>query len=451
VYVFVFCYDAIIQIIQIIYNRLKIGVKMKLSLKITGILLIFALLTSCVAATENKDLPTKEEITDFIAGIPVSDNYVITIFDTVKDKQPSWNCDTWVDKNGDKILSLYYIDPDSEKGYGSIYFNEFGEEISHGVEGELENHYIGKEKETVTETEEETKDTPTEETKDTTIEETKDTPTEETKNTTTEETTQTSTHDNKGVLDILTSPTGATVTIDGGYEGLSPMKGLSMNAGTHTVDLDLAGYNAKTLTVHLANSETKEILWTFVPVVNESQTPISTSNPTPTETPQPTPVPSSASVSLQGEKTKVVNGDEIRLKLSAVNLITKPIMHVQVIIIPPSGMSISSSELIESGAGQYTTTYDLEPGQGKDIEVNILANQAGNFDVKGRAVYYFGENKKDAEDQTLNCPIQVEEVPESSIPTSTPTPTLKTPFIIPGLGVTSLVMILMMVFFLRRK
>lgn len=118
---------------------------MKLPLKMTGVLLIFALLTSCVAATENKDLPTKEEITDFIAGISVSDNYIITVFDTVKDKQPAWNCDTWVDKNGNQILSLYYVDPDSAKGYGSIYFNKLGKEIStRGVEVKLVNHYVGK-------------------------------------------------------------------------------------------------------------------------------------------------------------------------------------------------------------------------------------------------------------------------------------------------------------------
>jgi len=125
-------------------DRLKIGVKMKLTLKIICVFLIFALLTSYVAATENKDLPTKKEITDFIAGIPVSDNYIITVFNTVKDKQPAWNCDTWVDQNGNQILSLYYVNPNSERGYGSIYFNEFGKEtyIS-GVKFNLVNHYVG--------------------------------------------------------------------------------------------------------------------------------------------------------------------------------------------------------------------------------------------------------------------------------------------------------------------
>ena len=75
------------------------------------------------------------------------------------------------------------------------------------------------------------------------------------------------------------------------------------------------------------------------------------------------PMRSSASVSLHGEKTNVVGGEDILLKLSAANLITKPPMHVQAITIPPSGMSVSSSEFVESGAGQYMTTYDLEPGR----------------------------------------------------------------------------------------
>jgi hypothetical protein len=117
--------------------------------------------------------------------------------------------------------------------------------------------------------------------------------------------------------------------------------------------------------------------------------------------------PPSASVSLHGEKTEVVLGEDILLKLSAVNLITKPIMHVQVIIIPPSGTSVSSSEFVQSGAGQYTTTYKLEPGKGRDIEVRIESSQVGDFDVKGRVVYYFGDDMENAEDYTLDLPIKV--------------------------------------------
>ncbi|RLG28056.1 hypothetical protein DRO03_10710 [Methanosarcinales archaeon] len=131
---------------------------------------------------------------------------------------------------------------------------------------------------------------------------------------------------------------------------------------------------------------------------------------------------STASVQLHGEKTNVVLGEDILLKLSAVNLITKPTMHVQVIIIPPSGMSVTSSAFAKSGAGQYTTTYELEPGSGKDIEVAIRSNQVGDFDVNGRIIYYFGDDREDSEDHTLTLPITVraeaEPVPDQTAGTS---------------------------------
>ncbi|HPS89915.1 MAG TPA: hypothetical protein PLC35_08095, partial [Methanosarcina vacuolata] len=297
---------------------------MKLPLKIIGIFLIFALLTSCVAATEPKDLPTKEEITDFIASIPVSDNYINTVFDAVKDEQPTWNCDTWEDKNGNQMLSLYYVDPDSSKGFDSIYFNELGEEISmRGVEVDLVNKYIGKavsdeSKEDVTETEDE----------------------EENDSTTEPENIQTGAVNNYDTTIVNTYDNSQT--------------------------------NTQTTTVNNYYSKEPE---------NTQEEPENTqeeSENTPEETEDTSAdhsEKSSASVDLHGEKTSVLKGEDILLKLSAVNFITKPTMHVQAIIIPPSGMSVSSSEFVESGAGQYTTTYDIEPGKGRDIEVRIAANQ----------------------------------------------------------------------------
>lgn len=111
--------------------------------------------------------------------------------------------------------------------------------------------------------------------------------------------TATSTLDNKGKLNILTSPAGATVTIDGVSQGTTPINELSMDAGTHTVDLYLSEYNSHKETVNLANSETKTILWAFVKGASQSFTPASTpevtSTPTPTpevtSTPTPTPTP----------------------------------------------------------------------------------------------------------------------------------------------------------------
>jgi len=95
---------------------------------------------------------------------------------------------------------------------------------------------------------------------------------------------------------------------------------------------------------------------------------------------------SSVSIDLHGEKTDVVLGEDIVLKLSAVNIITKPMMTVQVILIPPSGMSVTSSDFVTSGAGQFTSTFNISTGAGRDIEVRIKTNQAGDFDVKGKVI-----------------------------------------------------------------
>ena len=114
---------------------------------------------------------------------------------------------------------------------------------------------------------------------------------------------------------------------------------------------------------------------------------------TPTE-PETSAEISTACVHLYGEKTDVVLGEDIRLKLSAVNKITNPTMTLQVILIPPSGMSVTSADFVESGAGLYTSTYVIEPGKGRNIEVGIRSNQEGDFLVNGEVIYYFGNDKK---------------------------------------------------------
>ncbi|MDP2765911.1 MAG: LemA family protein, partial [Candidatus Methanoperedens sp.] len=141
------------------------------------------------------------------------------------------------------------------------------------------------------------------------------------------------------------------------------------------------------------------------PKVNFNQ-PGTTALPSPKSSPTIT----NASVELYGEKTDVELGDNIILKLSAVNLITKPVMTVQVILIPPPGMSVTSSDFVVSGAGQYVTTYELKPGGAKNIEIMIKTAQVGDFIVKGRVIYYFGTDQSTAEDHTLELPIKVKSV-----------------------------------------
>jgi len=157
------------------------------------------------------------------------------------------------------------------------------------------------------------------------------------------------------------------------------------------------------------------------PVPTPTPTPVPTPIPTPTPTPTPTPKPADASVYLYGQITDVTVNDDIVLDLSAINLITKPTMTVQLILKVPSGMSVTSAEFTQAGAGQYTATFAVEPGKMKDIGVHIRANQSGSFNVVGDILYYFGEDKTTAERTMENLPVTVRQA-ALPLPTETPSP-----------------------------
>ncbi|MDO9098976.1 MAG: zinc ribbon domain-containing protein [Candidatus Methanoperedens sp.] len=161
-----------------------------------------------------------------------------------------------------------------------------------------------------------------------------------------------------------------------------------------------------------------------------------------------TPTPKETPVELHGEKTDVELGDDIILKLSVVNLISKPAMTVQVILIPPSGMPVTSSDFVKSGAGQYTATYTIDPGLGRDTEVRIKANQAGDFEVKGRVIYYFGGDRSTVEDSMLNLPIKVR-APVTAAPLPTAAPKSSNSYIYAG--IVGLVLILVAIVALKRR
>lgn len=114
-----------------------------------------------------------------------------------------------------------------------------------------------------------------------------------------------------------------------------------------------------------------------------------------------------ASINFYGEKTDVYIGEEVITRLSIVNLDSNPKMHAQVIILPSSGMSVTSAEFTKVSAGQFASNYILEPGDGRNIEINLRSNQAGEFNIKGRVVYYFGEDKGNIQDYALDLPVTV--------------------------------------------
>lgn len=210
-------------------------------------------------------------------------------------------------------------------------------------------------------------------------------------------------------------------------------------AGTYNLDPATATYMDEKGNYHTVKSKPASIEVIHSLITNSGHTPSKKSNGN----------VQTASVNLHGEKTDVVLGEDVLLKLSAVNIIGNPTMHVQVIIIPPSGWSVTSSEFAKSGAGQYTTTYELESGGGKDIEVRIVPNQIGDdFQVEGRIIYYFGDDVSTREDHTLSLPIKVRAESDDGQKPSTDSEESKTP----GFGVlVAVIGLLMTAHLIKRK
>lgn len=99
---------------------------MKNTIKIGLLLLIAVISITVVTATDNKDLPSQEEITAFASemkGSSASD-----IFEKVKSDHPTWNADLLECSTctGDKEAIALYSTASTEKGYGSTYCNETG-------------------------------------------------------------------------------------------------------------------------------------------------------------------------------------------------------------------------------------------------------------------------------------------------------------------------------------
>ncbi len=112
-------------------------------------------------------------------------------------------------------------------------------------------------------------------------------------------------------------------------------------------------------------------------------------------------------VSLRSDVTKAKVGQEFSLTLSVVNLISNPNMTLQVVLQPPSGMSIVSSEFAQTGVGQYTGVFHVKPGGAKAIKIEVIPNNPGNFTIRGIIAYYFGNNKKNATIKEVSVPIRI--------------------------------------------
>jgi len=122
---------------------------------------------------------------------------------------------------------------------------------------------------------------------------------------------------------------------------------------------------------------------------------------------------------LKTQKTIVTPGEPASLTFSATSLISAPDpVTVQLILEVPSGVSVSGTEFVSSGGGQYTTTLTLEPGESEGMRIQITGNELGRATVTGETVYYIGDNRTNATSRRATIPIRITGEPNTERSTS---------------------------------
>ena len=112
-------------------------------------------------------------------------------------------------------------------------------------------------------------------------------------------------------------------------------------------------------------------------------------------------------VNLHATVTEAVEGEPINVTLSMINSIANEAMTAQAILEVPPGLSVSSAEFAKACTPRCNVSHTLNPGENKAIIINVIANEPGEFSLKGKMEWYYGNSAgdrgKDEQEITLTA------------------------------------------------
>lgn len=150
-------------------------------------------------------------------------------------------------------------------------------------------------------------------------------------------------------------------------------------------------------------------------------TPSPSPSATPTSTPTSTPPFTGPIVNIYASKPNFTVGDAGSISLSAVNVIGNPTMTVQTVLTVPSGVEVTGTTFSKGGAGTYTSTFEVAPGDSKHITANVKSNEEGEFVTQAEVIYYFEDEVDDTHTLQNTFTFEVSQSPTPA-PAVTPTP-----------------------------
>ena len=112
-------------------------------------------------------------------------------------------------------------------------------------------------------------------------------------------------------------------------------------------------------------------------------------------------------VNLHATRTEVRLGEPVRLQLSVVNSIARPVMTLKLILQVPSGWSMSGTGFAGSCTGQCTATYDVASCDQRAIDIEMQPNQSGSFTVESQMEWWFGNDLSTLDGKEVSLPLTV--------------------------------------------
>ena len=113
------------------------------------------------------------------------------------------------------------------------------------------------------------------------------------------------------------------------------------------------------------------------------------------------------SVAFQCTKKEIDVGETAVFDLGVMNPLGGKTMNVQLVVRPPSGVSVSGSYFTTSAGGMYQAGYTLEPGSDvRTISLEIIGNEEGKHDVEADVFYSFEEGKSYSRHDTLSLDVK---------------------------------------------
>ena len=110
---------------------------------------------------------------------------------------------------------------------------------------------------------------------------------------------------------------------------------------------------------------------------------------------------------LNSVRTRVREDETVLLQFSATNYIGNDQLHIQLIIEAPNDWSVIGVGSVESGGGQYSSTYHINSGNNKSIQIQITPQREGRYEITGRVIYYLGEDASTRQGRKFVVPITV--------------------------------------------